>query len=62
MFLFPVWADSVAGAAGPPALFAPSPKESPADALFRQAKNLRYAQRWFEAAAMYRQILRDHPT
>ncbi len=62
MFLFPVWADSAASAAGPPALFAPPSKESPADALFRQAKNLRYAQRWFEAAAMYRQILRDHPT
>ena len=56
MFLFPFWA------AEPPALLAPPGKESPADALFRQAKNLRYAQRWFEAAALYRQIFRDFPT
>jgi hypothetical protein len=33
------------------------PRESPADALLREAKNLRYAQRWFEAAAVYRKFL-----
>lgn len=55
MFLFPLWAPE-------PALTAPPQKESPADALFRQAKNLRYAQNWFEAAAVYRQILRTFPT
>ena len=42
-------------------LVAPA-KESPADLLFRQAKNLRYGQRWYEAAAVYRQILHEHPT
>jgi tetratricopeptide (TPR) repeat protein len=43
------------------ALIAPG-KESPADLLFRQAKNLRYGQRWYEAAILYRQILHEHPT
>ena len=42
-------------------LVAPA-KEGPADVLFRQAKNLRYGQRWYEAAALYRQILGEHPT
>ncbi|MFN8011361.1 MAG: tetratricopeptide repeat protein [Holophagaceae bacterium] len=37
-------------------------KESPADALLREAKNLRYAQRWFEATAAYRRFLKDYPT
>ncbi|BDU74966.1 tetratricopeptide repeat protein [Mesoterricola silvestris] len=32
-------------------------REAPADALLREAKNLRYAQRWFEAAAAYRKFL-----
>jgi hypothetical protein len=36
--------------------------ESPADALFRQARDLRYAQRWFEAAQAYRTLLREFPT
>ncbi len=51
----------ILGAPGPPALVSPA-KETPADALFRQAKNLRYAQRWFEAAAIYRHIQREFPT
>ncbi len=37
------------------------PRESTADGLLREAKNLRYAQRWFEAAAAYRAFLAAHP-
>jgi tetratricopeptide (TPR) repeat protein len=35
--------------------------ENPADALFRQGRDLRYAQRWFEAAQAYRTLLREFP-
>lgn len=31
------------------------------DALFRQGRDLRYAQRWFEAAQAYRTLLREYP-
>lgn len=61
MFPFFLWAAEPAVPVPPPAL-AESIKEGPADLLFRQAKNLRYGQRWYEAAALYRQILREHPT
>jgi hypothetical protein len=36
--------------------------ENPADALFRQARDLRYAQRWLEAAQAYRTLLREFPS
>jgi tetratricopeptide (TPR) repeat protein len=58
MFPFFLWP---AEPPAPPAYFAPA-KEGPADLLFRQAKNLRYGQRWYEATAIYRQILREFPT
>ena len=53
-----------------PALAGPAPlepallvaSENPADALFRQGRDLRYAQRWFEAAEAYRSLLREFPT
>ncbi|MBL0312268.1 MAG: tetratricopeptide repeat protein [Holophagaceae bacterium] len=64
MFPFFLWAAGPTMPAlpvEPPVLIAPA-KETPADGLFRQAKNLRYGQRWYEAAALYRQILRDYPT
>jgi hypothetical protein len=35
--------------------------ESSVDALFRQARDLRYAQRWFEAAQTYRTLLKEFP-
>ncbi len=35
--------------------------ESPAEGLFRQGRELRYAQRWFEAGEAYRTLLRNHP-
>lgn len=35
--------------------------ESPADALFRAGRDLRYAQRWFEATQVYRALLHDFP-
>ena len=51
-----------------PALVVPAPvplavaaPESPAETLFRQARELRYAQRWFEAAQTYRTLLREFP-
>lgn len=43
-----------------PAFPAPAP-EGRAEALFRQARDLRYAQRWFAAAQTYRQLLREYP-
>lgn len=36
-------------------------RESPADALFRQGRDLRYAQRWYEAAQTYRSLIREFP-
>jgi hypothetical protein len=50
-----------------PALVLPAPlalltSDSPAEALFRQARELRYAQRWFEAAQAYRTLLREFPS
>jgi tetratricopeptide (TPR) repeat protein len=38
-----------------------SAPDGAADTLFRQARDLRYAQRWFEAAQAYRALLRDFP-
>ena len=48
-----------------PAVPEPAPvvvAENPADALFRQGRDLRYAQRWFEASQAYRTLLREFPT
>ncbi len=36
--------------------------DSPAEALFRQGRDLRYAQRWSEAAQAYRTLLREFPS
>jgi len=43
----------------PAAFVAP---ENPAEALFRQGRDFRYAQRWFDAAQAYRALLRDFPS
>lgn len=51
-------------AAEPAHLFEPAltvAPESPADALFRAGRDLRYAQRWFEATQVYRTLLREFP-
>jgi hypothetical protein len=48
-----------------PAVAEPMPlvtPDNPADGLFRQGRELRYAQRWFEAAQAYRTLLREFPT
>lgn len=37
------------------------PAADAADTLFRQARDLRYAARWFEAAAAYRTLLAKYP-
>lgn len=37
------------------------PAKDGADALFRQARDLRYAQRWFDAAGVYRALLAKYP-
>ncbi len=50
----------LAPAPADPALLATAP-EGPAEVLFRRARDLRYAQRWFEAAQAYRQLLHDFP-
>jgi len=54
-----------------PALVAPAPAEpaavllavpeSPVETLFRQGRDLRYAQRWCEAAQAYRSLIREFP-
>ena len=49
---------ALALAMAPPAQVA---QDSAAPALLRQAKNLRYAQRWFEAAQAYRRFLAENP-
>ena len=36
-------------------------REGADQALLRQARNLRYAQRWYEAAETYRRFLAEHP-
>lgn len=36
-------------------------QEPSGDALLREAKSLRYAQRWFEAAQKYREYIASHP-
>jgi len=41
---------------------APTAKEAPGSVLLRDAKSLRYAQRFFEAAALYRRYLNENPT
>ncbi|HTL98728.1 MAG TPA: tetratricopeptide repeat protein [Holophagaceae bacterium] len=38
----------------------PAPKDG-ADQLFKQARDLRYAARWYEAAAVYRTLLAKYP-
>lgn len=35
---------------------------APAEALFRQGRDLRYAQRWYEAAQAYRSLIREFPS
>lgn len=37
------------------------PSKDGAEALFRQARDLRYAQRWFDAASAYRALLAKYP-
>jgi hypothetical protein len=44
-----------------PEFLAPAP-EGAAEALFRAGRDLRYAQRWYEAAQVYRILLEQHPT
>lgn len=36
-------------------------REGPDEALFRQARDLRYAQQWYAATQVYRRLLKDHP-
>jgi len=50
-----------APAPGPLAGAWASAPEGPDEALFREARDLRYAQRWYEAAQVYRRLLKDHP-
>ena len=35
--------------------------EQPVDSFFRQGRDLRYAQRWYEASQAYRNLLREFP-
>lgn len=42
-----------------PALAAP---EAPAEALYRQARDLRFSQQWYQASQVYRQLIQDCPS
>jgi len=44
-----------------PGPLAPAPAVVDREDLLRQARTLRYAQRWYEAAEAYRKFLADHP-
>lgn len=46
----------------PVSMVALASAESPADALYRHARELRYGQRWYEASQAYRMMIRDFPT
>ena len=48
----------LAAGLAPAALAAP---QGAADALFQRARDLRFAQHWYDAAALYRQYLADYP-
>ncbi len=63
MFPLFLWVAEPAAAApaAAPMVWAAPAKEGPADLLFRKAKNLRYGQHWYEAAALYREILQEYP-
>jgi tetratricopeptide (TPR) repeat protein len=50
----------ILAAAPEPAL--PAAAETSPDGLFRQAREFRYAQRWFEAAQAYRALIQAYPT
>lgn len=45
-----------------PELATPPGPGAPAEALFRQGRDLRYAQRWYEAVQAYRSLLREFPS
>lgn len=47
------------GSAATPPKAAAAPRELPGDGLLKEAKALRYGQRWFEAAEVYRRYLRE---
>lgn len=59
LLLFFTPADAALDQAKAPRLVA---KEAPGDALLRDAKGLRYAQRFFEAASLYRRYLGEFST
>ncbi len=52
----------VAGATAPPEGSLTAPATDAAEGLFKEAKDLRYGQRWFQAAVVYRQLLKDYPS
>lgn len=49
------------GATPAPPKVPAAPRELPGDGLLKEAKALRYGQRWFEAAGVYRRYLREFP-
>jgi tetratricopeptide (TPR) repeat protein len=51
----------VAPASPEPAAILLAAPESPVEALFRQGRDLRYAQRWYQAAQAYRSLIREFP-
>ena len=51
----------VAPASPEPAAILLAAPESPVETLFRQGRDLRYAQRWYEAAQAYRSLIREFP-
>ncbi|BDU78812.1 tetratricopeptide repeat protein [Mesoterricola sediminis] len=58
--LFLTWALAAGPLPMPEPLPAAALREDAGDALLREAKNLRYAGRWYEAAVVYRRFLAEH--
>jgi tetratricopeptide (TPR) repeat protein len=59
--LLATWALVAPASPEPVAFVLVAPGEHPAEALFRQARDLRYAQRWYQAAQAYRSLIREFP-
>ena len=59
LLLAPALVSTLAGTLPPEPPLPPS--QDPAEALFRQARDLRYAERWFDAAGVYRALLAKYP-
>jgi tetratricopeptide (TPR) repeat protein len=59
LLVLPLWAELAHPEPGPVPTVAMS--ESPAESLFRHARDLRYDQKWYDAAQAYRSLILEFP-